>query len=157
MKELIHFVENHPKIFDISGKKSGELVEKAETALGVRLPKSYKDYLQNFGTLSFGARTYFGVIKEDFENSRHPDVVWYNLLMRRDFEFPEHLLIVYNDEGVVFTCLDTSNFYSEYECALVMWDNVHKEVFESVNVSFVDYLLEEIEEQIDELIEENES
>ena len=156
MNDLINIVENHPKIFDLSGKKSHDLIAKAEFALDVRLPKSYKDFVMNFGKLAFGSRTYLGIIHENFERSGLPDVVWYNLLLRRQYGFPQHLIVVLDEDGVLFTCLDTSNYYSQDECALVMWDNVHKKVIESVNVNFIDYLLEVIEDQLDELIEEYE-
>jgi hypothetical protein len=154
MNELMKLIKEYPSIFDIDGEKSEDLVEKAENTLGVTLPKSYKQFLMKFGMIAFGGREYYGVIHEDFENSGIPDAVWYNLHIRKQYDFPHHLVAVYNNNGVEAVCLDTSNYYSKDECAIVVWDRVHNEILDSANLSFIDYLLEIIEEDLDELKED---
>lgn len=154
MNKLIELVQAYPSIFTVSGKKSALLVEKAEKKLGNRLPTSYKQFLMEFGKLAFGARTYLGVIDDDFENSGLPDGIWFNLFLRKEYNFPQHLIVVYNNNGLEFICLDTSNFFSEDECGIAVWDCVHDVVTATANVQFSEYLLEEINEQLEELIED---
>jgi hypothetical protein len=156
MNKLIELVKAYPSIFTVSGKKSALLVEKAEKALDVKLPLSYKQFLIEFGKLAFGARTYLGVIDDDFENSGLPDGIWYNLRLRREYNFPKHLIVVYNNNGLELICLDTKNFFSADECAIAIWDCVHDEVSATANVQFADYLLDEINDQLEELIEDEE-
>jgi hypothetical protein len=151
MEKLIKIIAQYPDVFDAEGKKDSALVSKAEKLLGVRLPETFKQYLQEVGTISFEGKEYLGIIHGDFANSGIPDVVWYNLRQREKYGFPPHLIVFYNDDSVQFTCLDTSSFFSADECKIVVWDNVFKKISDSVEISFGDFLLEEMEEALEEL------
>jgi antitoxin YobK len=149
MEKIKEIVSKHPQVFTFAGEKPAALVEKAEIALGVRLPKSYRDFLKSYGFISFEGLEYYGVIDEEFEKSGVPDVVWYNHHLRIAQSFPAHLIVVSNNDGVEYMCLDTSKFFSDTECAMVVWDNVSKKVAESYDISFADFLADEMEQALE--------
>ena len=49
-----------------------ELIEKGEKYLDIKFPNTFKQYLKDFGSLTFGATEIYGVIDEDFINSSIP-------------------------------------------------------------------------------------
>ena len=53
-----------------------ELIEKGEKYLDIKFPNTFKQYLKDFGSLTFGATEIYGVIDEDFINSSIPDAIW---------------------------------------------------------------------------------
>ena len=73
-----------------------ELVEKVENLLEVKFPNTYKQYLCDFGALTFGATEIYGIVNDDFVNSGIPDVVWITLKNRKEFNLPKHLIQIYS-------------------------------------------------------------
>jgi len=77
-----------------AGPRSEDLVRKAEAALGVRFPTTYRQFLLDYGAGNFGSAEFYGVIDEDWENSSVPDGVWYTLSERSQSGMPAELVVV---------------------------------------------------------------
>jgi hypothetical protein len=145
MDRISEIIGSNPTQVGSAGPKSLELIAKAEDALAVPFPKSYKDFLHRWGVMWFGGLEYYGVINDDFENSSIPDVVWVNLRLRSEENFPDHLIVFSNRDGVQYWCMDTSKMDTAGECPIVLWDNVGKEVDASFEMTFADFVVDEME------------
>lgn len=77
-----------------AGPRAEELILKAEDALGLRFPATYRQFLLDYGAGNFGPAEFYGVIDEDWEDSSVPDGVWYTLSERRQSGMPVDLVLV---------------------------------------------------------------
>jgi len=77
-----------------AGPRPEELIRKAEDALGLRFPDTYRQFLLDYGAGNFGPAEFYGVINEDWEHSSVPDGVWYTLSERRQFGLAVALVVV---------------------------------------------------------------
>ena len=99
---------------DFVGPRSAELIQRAEVALGVRFPPTYRRFLSEYGAGNIGGTEIYGVIDDDFETSSVPDAIWLNLTDPR-----EGLFVFYAvGEGTEF-CLDTSRTGADGEMPVV--------------------------------------
>lgn len=134
---------------------SYELIEKAEKYLDIKFPNTFKQYLKDFGALTFGATEIYGVIDEDFINSSVPDAIWYTMKERKDFNLPKQFIGIYSlGEGTVFF-LDTSKMKNN-ECPVVsmhtpnfLEDEFTEDVLTMEYDNFGDFLLEAIEDELE--------
>lgn len=76
------------------GPRPEDLVKKAESALGIRFPKTYRQFLLDYGAGNFGLAEFYGVIDDDWEDSSVPDGVWYTLNERTESNMPPELIVV---------------------------------------------------------------
>lgn len=116
-----------PDDLDFCGHQSTLTIEKAEQALGISFPTSYKLFLEKYGCGGIHNFEIYGLIKEEDFDVNHtptvpiPNVVWTTLAWNRDFNHPLQLPIISElGEGSVY-CLDTSHMNSECECPVVIW------------------------------------
>lgn len=83
---------------DFEGPKPEMLVAKAESALGLRFPPSYRRFLLELGCGDINGLEVYGLIDGDFEKSTVPDGVWLTLNERREFGLDPAYLIVGGSE-----------------------------------------------------------
>lgn len=83
-----------PESAFFSGGKPPALVSRAEKALGVEFPPTYRRFLLEFGAGSFRSAEFFGVVDEDWDESSVPDAIWYTLDERRLAGLPHNLIVV---------------------------------------------------------------
>ncbi len=106
---------------DFAGPRPQELIEQAEAALGVRLPPSYRAFVQELGAGDIGGEEFYGLTSADFESSSVPNGIWVTLQERDDSELPESLIVVYSvGEGTLYA-LDTSQAGDDGEAPVVAW------------------------------------
>ena len=67
----------------------------------------------NFGAMSFGSEEFYGIVREDFDNSRVPDAIWYTLVERKQVAMPSNLLVVYDTGNEELFCFDFTKLASE--------------------------------------------
>jgi antitoxin YobK len=101
-------LEQHSERAEFAGPRSPQLIERAETVLGVRFPPTYRTFLLEFGAGSFGGTEIYGVIDDEFEDSSIPDGVWNALEHRRNETLPGHLFEFHAPGHGEAICLDFS-------------------------------------------------
>jgi hypothetical protein len=94
LEEAFSLVEHNSDQADFDGPKSAGLLAKAEHALRLTFPPTYREFLARLGSGDIAGTEFYGVIGEDFENSSVPDAVWLTRTERRESKFPEKLIIV---------------------------------------------------------------
>lgn len=93
---------------DFAGPRDERLIERAEQALGLRFPPTYRRFLSELGAGNFGGTEIYGVIDDGFETSSIPDGIWNALEHRRDGTLPESLYEFYAPGDGEAVCLDLS-------------------------------------------------
>jgi hypothetical protein len=92
----------HPSWCDFEGPRGETLVALAETKLGLTFPPTYRRFLLELGTGTFGTAEFYGVIHDNFEDSSAPDAIWYTMSERRQGRLPSDLIVVgSHDEGLL--------------------------------------------------------
>lgn len=130
------------------GRVHPDKVREAEEKLGVKLPRSYRDFLERYGCGNFGGEIYGVGIPE----TGVPNVVWYTLKIRKEGFIPDWMVVICSEGEYVF-CLDTSTFDENDECKVVSWIlglPLDKQPYELTFESFADFLYKYVREAIEE-------
>lgn len=127
---------------DFEGEKSTSLLNKAEGALDLTFPPSYRTFLTTLGCGDIEGLEFFGLIGEDFENSGVPDAIWLTMEERKASGLPSYFVLVYARGDGVYYALDTSRSNNDGECPVVSY-NGSGEYTEIAN-SYGEFLLSEI-------------
>ncbi len=114
----------------------------AESRLGVRFPDSYRDFIQRYGTGTFGGRQIYGLGVPD---DGLPNVVWATEAMREaDDFFPADLVVIQDTGEGDILCLATALMNDDNECPVVQWIpelTFEEQAFERINSTFAHFLL----------------
>lgn len=145
-------IDENEDLVDDFGGASSELVKMGETKLGVQFPSDYRQFLLEYGALTFGAAEIYGIFTEDFENSGVPDAVWATLDERKLIKMPLHLVMIYNTEMGEIFCLNYRELNTNQEPKITSYfpgfdENAQKN--EVLYNSFGDFLLDIVEEELE--------
>jgi len=105
--EVDRLVQKHPEVISFVEGISEDWVRKAELALSLRFPPSFRWYLLNYGGGTIGGEEINGLLGVDFDDACGPDIVFNTLVERRQFDIPHCLISLVNHEDEMFY-LDTS-------------------------------------------------
>jgi len=113
--------ENIEKAY-VSGEKLESSIGKAERALGMSFPPSYRLFLQKYGTCAIAGEEFYGIpIVEDYQKSAVPNAIWLTLKHRKECDLPEKTILIYDvGDGEKFA-LDLRQPNSENEAPVVAW------------------------------------
>lgn len=104
---------------DFEGEKTDVLIEKAETALKLKFPPTYKQFLKEFGCGDIGGEEFYGLISDEFIDSTVPNGIWLTLNERKNINLPEEHVIIYATGDGTYYALDTSQINESGECPVV--------------------------------------
>lgn len=124
---------------DFDGEKTEELVQKAETALGIKFPPTYRRFLLELGCGDIGGAEFYGITGESFESSSVPNGIWLTLDERRTGNLPSNYVLVYADGDGSYCAIDTAQVHSDGESPVVRL-SVDKTPVEEVAPSFGAFL-----------------
>lgn len=128
---------------DFEGAKPESLVAKAEAALGLAFPPSYRRFLAELGCGDVNGLEVFGLINDKFENSTVPNGIWLTLRERQDIDLnPAYVLIGEGGDGTYYS-LDTRLAGKDGEAPVVRL-SVDGKQSEKVAESFGEYFLEAV-------------
>jgi antitoxin YobK len=120
-REAASLISAHSDSARFGGERAADLVERAEAALGVRFPPSYRAFVRELGAGHIAGEEFYGITGDEFVDSSVPNGIWLTLREREDSGLPEHLVIVYEDGEGDYYALDTSEGGNEGENPLVRW------------------------------------
>lgn len=140
--------------FDKGGKVSKKAVEKAQQLLGIPFSKQEFEYLSKFGYIEFFGVELYGILNENFEDDGEYEgcMVEWTLNERKNGSIPDKWIALRFDDdgGMVF--LDHSELDADDEPKVILaeFDGHQYKKSETLADDFGDYLLELVEEQLDE-------
>lgn len=106
---------------DFDGPKPEALILKAEEALGVEFPDTYRKFLLELGCGDIGGLEFYGVIRPDFEDSGIPDAIWLTLSERETSSLPDYIVLISSADDGTYFALDLSRGGPENEAPVIVW------------------------------------
>jgi antitoxin YobK len=128
---------------DFEGAKPESLVTRAEAALGLTFPRSYRRFVLELGCGDINGLEVFGLIDDNFENSAVPNGIWLTLNERRAIGLDPAFVIVGEAGDGTYYALDTRRVDSAGEAPVVRL-SVDGKQSEEVADSFGDYFLQAV-------------
>ncbi|CAG9001018.1 MAG: hypothetical protein CENE_03026 [Candidatus Celerinatantimonas neptuna] len=127
---------------DFEGEKDIALIEKAELALNLKFPPSYRIFLKTLGCGDIEGLEFYGLIDGNFESSSVPNAIWLTLYERKASALPDHLVLIYGVDDGTFYAVDTKITGLNGENPIVRYraDGVTEKVADS----FGSFLLSEL-------------
>jgi hypothetical protein len=125
------------------GPKSELLVAKAEAALGVKFPPSYRAFLLEMGCGDINGLEILGLIDGNFQSSSVPNGIWLTLNERRVAGFNQAYVIIGEGGDGTYLGIDTMQVDEMGECPIIRLSTDGKRI-KQVADSFGQYLLDSI-------------
>ena len=121
LQRAFRLIDRNAESADFEGAKSEELVRAAEVALGLALPRTYREFVRRLGCGDIEGEEFYGVVKDDFENSSVPDGIWLTLNERKTAKLPDSMVIVADNGVGGWYAIDTSKKNADGDSPVVEW------------------------------------
>jgi antitoxin YobK len=106
---------------DFAGEQPEERIDRAEQALGLSFPPTYREFVKRMGCGDIFGEEFFGIVGDDFENSCVPNGIWLTLEERRTRDLPYWLILVGDTGDGGYYAIDVSQKTSAGESPVVEW------------------------------------
>ncbi len=103
------------------GPATEDLILRAEQALGLSFPPTYKKFLSRLGCGSIWGDEFYGLFDEDFEHSTVPNAIWVTLKYRSSIDLPRSLIVVGNTGDGGDYVIDVGEKNSHGESPVLEW------------------------------------
>lgn len=113
-QELTNFIRRDMEPDDFTGGVKGKQIDLIEDALKLKLPDSYKWFLNNYGSGGLYGVDILGVAKSNIAT------VVIETENYRELGMGEHLIVIEDIDEYAY-CLDTSNLENN-ECPVIAWN-----------------------------------
>ncbi len=134
---------------EFEGPKPETLVARAEAALGLVFPPSYRQFLLELGCGNVAGFEVYGLVDEDFTHPGVPDAIWLTLEERRNVGLdPRYVVIGTLGDGTI-DCLDTAHLDREGEAPVVQLSAEGEDPVKLAD-SFGEYFLTEVTDALSE-------
>jgi hypothetical protein len=128
--------------------KSEELIQKAEKALGLKFPPTYRLFLKRYGCGGVGSMEVYGIIDDKFNESGVPDGIWLTL-KHRNKGAPHHFIIIASAGYGPLYVLDASQSNENGEYPVLLWTPGEPPTpTEKVADDFGEFLLEQVQQAL---------
>jgi hypothetical protein len=139
LQAAIECVRQHPGRGNFEGEKADDLIRKAESALGLTFPTTYREFLRELGCGNVGGAEFYGVIDADFVNSSVPDAIWLTLDERVSSELPRELIVVAETGVGSYYAIDTRQREATGESPIVEWIPGRSKPTDKLEILWKDY------------------
>jgi hypothetical protein len=146
-EQAVRLIEEHEG--DFEGPKSEAFVAKAEAALDLVFPPTYRRFLRELGCGDIGGLEIYGIVDDDFVNSSVPDGIWLTLENRKVIRLNPAVIIISDVGDGTFYGIDTSERNAEGESPVRIY-SVNGEYSEKEADDFGAFLLKEVREAVDD-------
>ncbi|MDC0934975.1 SMI1/KNR4 family protein [Pirellulales bacterium] len=149
LEEAFTLIERNEGEADFDGTKPEDLLVKAEQALGISFPATYRVFLSKLGCGDIAGSEFYGIINDDFENSSVPDAIWLTLDERKSASLPtSHILIGSTGDGGYYA-IDCSQQSDNSEPPIVeCWPGLAKQT--TVASDFGEFFIRSVREALGE-------
>lgn len=139
-EQILKLIQDYGEEDDFTGVSNSANILKVEEMLGLKLPKSYKWFIENYGHGGINGVEVYGISKADIPSCvRHTNNY-------RQYGLPVELVVIENCDEWLY-CIDTGKMVDD-ECPIVRWDKNSKSTFLSFN-NFYEYLYNRFNDNID--------
>ena len=143
--EIININKDKKSFFH--GNFTEELIINAENYLGLQFPKSYREFLLEYGNGFFNGHEFYGICTEDFTNSSIPSAIWLTMNERKEFNLDNSLILIKESMEYYFA-IDTSRNTNGENPIIDIIPGVKKEECDVVANDFGTFFLNEIKKSL---------
>lgn len=138
-------IDRDPLAIAFVGGVASDWIRKAETALGLKFPPSFIEYLLRYGGGAIGGEQINGLLGVEFDEACGPDIVYNTLIERREFNIHHGYICIVNNDGDEMFYLDTSQVLDNEENPVVRITSDDLQSVEIYTDSFADFLIARLE------------
>jgi antitoxin YobK len=120
LEQALSLVAEHADDADFVGPRDEDLIARAEQALGVTFPPSYRRFHAELGAGDLEGEEFYGVITDDWSVSP-PDAIGRTLDERDEIGLPDEYVVVAETPDGGWYLLDTARQDSDGESPVVLW------------------------------------
>jgi antitoxin YobK len=131
---------------DFIGHIDESVIDKAEAALKLTFPPTYRKFLRDFGCGGIRGREIYGIVNDDFVASGIPDAIWLTLKNRKA-GLPMELVIIAEVGNGDYYALDGRKRSITGEYPVIVYSILGS--IEQVSSDFGEFLLSFMEESSD--------
>lgn len=144
-------IEQNKDKSEFAGTISEDLISRAEKALGMPFPPTYRLFLKKYGCGDLGGFEVFGIIDSDFESPGELNFIWLNHKRRKSENLPLNFIIIAKTGFGPSYVLDSSQKDRTGEYPVLLWvGGLPETPTEKVNEDFGEFLLEHIQNALQE-------
>ncbi|OTW89004.1 spore coat protein [Bacillus thuringiensis serovar cameroun] len=147
--KIISIISTYEKDGDFMGVVNEDTIQETAQMLNLTFPNSYLWFLKQYGSGGLDGMDINGCETTAADSS----VVYHTKLYRETYNLPEQYIVLNDIDGTV-TCLDT-NQMKDGECPVVFCSRFSKELYAITYENFGDYLLDSLQESVDNLYDED--
>jgi hypothetical protein len=118
-EEIERQIRAYPDDVKFAGGVSEEWIRKAEAALGLHFPPSFRRYLERYGGGRIGGEVVNGLLGIPFEDACGPDIVYNTQLDRAQSGLDPNLVSLVDNDGDEVFYLDLSRVDEDGESPVV--------------------------------------
>ncbi|MDM5186113.1 SMI1/KNR4 family protein [Bacillus sp. DX4.1] len=148
-EQITEIINTYQKEDDFLGGINDDFIQNAEKLLKVKFPKSYRWFLNTYGSGGLAGMEIYGC-EDTFEDS---SVVYHTNMYREQYNLSLNYVVLNDIDGTV-TCLDVNQMNNK-ECPVILWSRFTKELYKITYNNFYSYLLDCLQESVDNFYEED--
>jgi hypothetical protein len=141
--ERVQQILGSPSRARLGLRASSDQIAEAERALGLRLPRSFVEFLTTSGEIEIGATRVLGVGPSHLVPSSS-GFVEATLQGRQDLGIPQHFILCVTYPNNLHVCLDTFDMHAD-EGPAVLWSGTARRVTQTLAPTFGDFLRDQLE------------
>jgi hypothetical protein len=144
-KEIHRHVQAHPRDIRFAGGVSDEWIGRAEAALGLHFPPSFRYYLRKYGGGSIGGEVLNGLLGIEFDDACGPDIVYNTQLDRTQSGLDPSLIVLVDNDGDEIFYLDAGHVDQGGESPVIRVVIEEPTARQRYAESFAEFLLRRVE------------
>ena len=121
LEDALNLIDANRSLADFAGPRPEVLIKKAESALGLAFPPTYRKFVLQLGVGDFSSSEFYGVIDDDFERPGVPNAIWLTLDERKVANAPHSYIIVSDTGDGGWYAIDLSKRHADGESPVVEW------------------------------------
>lgn len=130
------------------GPRPDALIRKAEAALGLAFPPSYRKFICELGAGNIGPFEVYGLVQDNFQSGSIPNGIWLTLNERSESRLPAHLVLVASTGDGNYYAIDTDAILSDGDVEVVEWNPGASEMMSGPTGGFGRFFLRGVLEEI---------
>ncbi|UPW81413.1 SMI1/KNR4 family protein [Lysinibacillus sp. Ag94] len=147
--KIISIISTYEIDGGFTGGVNEDTIREAAQMLNITFPSSYHWFLKQYGSGGIKGMDIHGCKTTAADSS----VVYHTQLYREKYNLPVQYIVLEDIDGCV-SCLDT-NQMNDGECPVVSWSRFSKELYAVTYENFSDYLLDYLQECVDNCYDED--
>lgn len=140
------------KNYRTAGRQTEDLIKKVEESYGFKISPQHHEYFEKYGYIMFFATEIYGIYNEVYDGVYAGNAVIATLQDREEYNLPKKWIPIfdYSDGYIAYLDYENVNLENEPRVILGIFTGEQYDIVEIIAEDFGDFLLELVEEQLEE-------